>query len=238
MGDFLRGNIIPAKEINSQQKSEMFGLLSEYFYGYTPDNFERDLENKNDVILLRKDDGTIRGFSTIQILESSIDDKIIRALFSGDTIIDKDYWGANELFQVWIPYVIKKKDESPQTPFYWFLLSSGYRTYKYLPTFFNKFYPSAENDDDKTLKQILDRLCLEKFKADYDPKRGIVRFSHSKERLKPELSEVVENQKRNKDVAFYLEKNPGHSKGDELACLTEISRENFKRFILKRLSLL
>jgi hypothetical protein len=30
-------------------------------------------------------------------------------------------------------------------------------------------------------------------------------------------------------VSFFAEKNPGHVKGDELACITEISRSNLTR---------
>jgi hypothetical protein len=40
------------------------------------------------------------------------------------------------------------------------------------------------------------------------------------------IADVTGRQLADPDVAFFLEANPGHAMGDELACLAEISERN------------
>ena len=40
-------------------------------------------------------------------------------------------------------FMLRMLKEHRGTPVYWFLISKGYRTYRFLPVFFNRFYPTA-----------------------------------------------------------------------------------------------
>lgn len=236
MSDKLEGKIVAVGDIPDRDRSSMFSLLCENFEGYEWDNFIADLEQKDVAILLKSTNQDIRGFSTVQLLTTQIDSRPVKAVYSGDTIIDREYWSRNELFQVWIPYVLEKKAQEPEIPLYWFLLCSGCRTYKYLPTFFKSFFPCA-GEEDGMMSKVADTLATEKFGSDYHPDTGLVIFSHSQERLREGLAEVEPNQMSNPHVKYFLEKNPEYHQGHELVCLTELCRENFKPSILRRLGI-
>ena len=46
------------------------------------------------------------------------------------------------------------------------------------------------------------------------------------QRLRGPLGEIPASRRRNADVAFFIDRNPGHAQGDELVCLTKISETN------------
>src|SRR5688500_11297964 len=98
----LRAEIIPIVELREGDKEEMFALMEQYYAGMRRDVFEADMSEKRWIIeLLDADTGKIRGFSTQMILEMAVGQKPIRALFSGDTIVDRSCWGQTVLAQAW-----------------------------------------------------------------------------------------------------------------------------------------
>ena len=86
-------------------------------------------------------DGTVRGFSTQRVLAATVEGTRVRAIFSGDTVIDRAYWGEQELVRGWSRFAGAVRAEAPETPLFWFLISKGYRTYLYLPLFFARYFP-------------------------------------------------------------------------------------------------
>ena len=61
----------------------------------------------------------------------------------------------------------------------------------------------------------------------YDPATGIVRFREGATPLRAGVAEVGEERRRNPHIRFFLERNPGHVRGDELVCLTRLGVDNF-----------
>jgi hypothetical protein len=110
---------------------------------------------------------------------------------------------------------------------YWFLLSKGYRTYIMLPLFFKTYWPSEKTAvDESGLKKALDILSIKKFGALYDRKSGLI--AANADYLNEELSVIPENKLSHPTIRFFLDKNPGYTKGTELACLTEIRMDNIQ----------
>jgi hypothetical protein len=60
-------------------------------------------------------------------------------VYSGVTIIRSEYWGTPQLPSTWIKTVLEKSAEMVQ-PLYWLLISSGYKTYRFLTVFYKEFY--------------------------------------------------------------------------------------------------
>jgi hypothetical protein len=119
------------------------------------------------------------------------------------------------------------KMREPAVPLYWYLISSGFRTYLYLPLFFKEFYPRHDRGGacfEKDLSELLGRM---KFPEEYHD--GIVRVSRPRECLRRELAVPPPARLRNPHVRFFLERNPGYLRGDELVCLAEFSLENALR---------
>ncbi len=211
----------------------MYGLLERYFAGTERARFEADLSEKEAVILLRgARSGRIEGFSTFMRMTTHIDNQRLVAFFSGDTIVDREYWGETALARIWGEAVfgeaVRIAEECPGTRVYWFLICSGYKTWRFLPVFFREFFPNPNGPTPPHVQRLLDTLGTRKFGEEYMPGTGIVRFRAATP-LRHGIAEVTAQRLRDPHVAFFARMNPGHANGDELACLTELSRSNLTR---------
>jgi hypothetical protein len=93
--------------------------------------------------------------------------------------------------------------------------------------FFRQFVPALE-DEPQEWKRILNTIARRRFPNCYDPCTGIISPSGQRDFLVPELMDVADSRREGRWVRFFLEKNPGYVRGDELCCLTRISRENIR----------
>jgi hypothetical protein len=232
-GARLTGAAVASARVSRAERDEMFALLQTYFAGTDRCRFEADLREKEVVLLLRDaQSGRIHGFSTLMRLMASIDGMEVAAFFSGDTIIARDYWGEAVLSRLWGQTVFAEAErliaQQPATKIYWFLICSGYKTWRFLPVFFRTFYPNPNGPTPPHVQHILDALATRKFGVQYLNESGIVRLDGATP-LRCGVADVTAERLRNPDIAFFVRMNPGHVRGDELACLTEISRENLTR---------
>jgi hypothetical protein len=208
----------------------MYEIFARHYDCVSFEQFLSDLSAKDCVLMLRNLEGLICGFSTQKVFRVSVGGTPVRAVFSGDTIVDRAYWGEQELGRCWCRYVSSVYWEEPDAPLYWFLISKGYRTYLYLPLFFAAFYPNCNAPTPAFERQLLDTLAFAKFPDYYRPERGLIEFPHSQGQLKPHLAEVPARRLRDPHVQFFLKLNPDYARGHELACLAEISPLNMKLF--------
>ncbi|MCP4398952.1 MAG: hypothetical protein GY801_16840 [bacterium] len=207
--------------------------MTAHYENVKKDKFLEDLAEKESVLFLYDEVGTIQGFTTFMLMETQVDGHGIQALYSGDTIIDKAFWGQRELFRVF-GSLFRQFLEQRQEPIYWFLMTKGIRTYMLLPLFFENFYPSCMSVIPQEYQALKDRLARQKFGKFYLKERGIVRVEPKADRLQCELACIPEHKLKNPHVRFFVEQNPGYTDGDELVCITQISNANLtaigKRF--------
>jgi len=233
----LAGTVAPIADVTLSERHEMYALLRTYFDGTTRERFEADLREKEAVILLRDDaSGRIQGFSTFARMTPRPG---VVAFFSGDTIIDREFWGETVLSRAWGATVFAEAERiaaaDPQTSVYWFLISSGYKTWRFLPLFFREFYPTMEAPTPPHVRDLLDTLGEQRFGAEYLPDLGIVRFRNPTP-LRRGVAEITDERLRDPRIAFFARTNPGHGQGDELACIAELSRANLTRAGLRMVS--
>ncbi len=223
----LTSHTLTPDELTPETIQEMFAVFSENFAQSTLDLFMRDLDNKNWVILIRDDEqNQVQGFSTLALYETDYQEQRITVVYSGDTIIRRAYWGTPELPKRWIHTVLEKSAGMAQ-PVYWLLISSGYKTYRFLTVFYKEFYPNHERPTPPEMKALMDHLAAQRFGADYHPDLGVVRFQNGATPLREGVAEVTDERLKDEHIAFYLEKNPHHDQGDELVCITRVHPENF-----------
>jgi hypothetical protein len=208
----------------------IYELFHRHYEHVSWPQFERDLGEKDAVIVLRDGRGIPCGFSTQKVMRISVDGCPVRAIFSGDTIIDPAHWGDQELGRAWCRYVGQVRATELDTPLYWFLISKGYRTYLYLPIFFEKYYPACAWPTPAAEQRILDALARSRFSNYYNPETGLIVFPESRGNLKPELADVPPRRLNSPHVRFFLSRNPSFAQGVELACLAEISPENMRSY--------
>jgi hypothetical protein len=202
----------------------MYELYDQYYDATSRPLFEADLRNKDYVVTLRESSGALAGFSTLAVLEAEVGGRRLRAIYSGDTIIDHAHWGTQALAFTWIRFAGSIKAMEPDLPLYWFLIVKGHRTYRYL----SAFYPHWQSPTPDAARGIMDTLARQRFASAYDARRGVVSFPRSRGHLKPEWAVIEETEASRRDVAFFLRSNPGYAGGDELVCLTELASDNLR----------
>jgi hypothetical protein len=212
--------LLPRAALSATQRDEMFALLSQHFDGATRAQFERDLAEKNWVVEIRRE-GRLLGFSTLLACEEQLDGLAFTAIYSGDTIVAPEAWGSPALARTWIAAVNHLRAAAPGHPCHWLLLTSGFRTYRFLPVFWREFFPRHDAPTPTHAQRLLDHLARARYGDAYDAAAGIVRFPHPQR-----LRALPPERTGNGHVAFFLARNPGHAGGDELACITEISEAN------------
>jgi hypothetical protein len=96
--DRERSAVVPRESLSRNDRDQMFALFSQYFARVSRDVFERDLAEKDSIIVLRDADGSIGGFSTIAKFE--VERRIV--FFSGDTIVAEHRRGSTDLARLWV----------------------------------------------------------------------------------------------------------------------------------------
>jgi hypothetical protein len=226
----IQSRIVPVVQIAPGDVCAMYEIFARHYDCVSLDQFLLDLSEKDRVLVLRNANGAICGFSTQKVFRVSVEGTPVRAVFSGDTIVDRAYWGEQELGRCWCRYVSSVYWGDPDIPLYWFLISKGYRTYLYLPLFFESFYPNCEAPTPAFEQRLLDTLAAARFPDHYRPESGLIEFPQSQGQLKPHLAEIPARRMRDPHVQFFLRRNPAYATGHELACLAEISPLNMKLF--------
>ncbi len=216
------------RDLTNGLTRSLFTLYDKYYDGTDYSLFLQDLSNKDYVILLRDNNGAIQGFSTLAVLPFEFEANTQRAIFSGDTIINHYHWGERTLPIAWCHLAGQIKASAPEQPLYWFLIVKGYRTYRYLSLFSKRFFPTWRHDTPPQYQALMNYLATMKFGSAYDPQRGVIRFPTPHGYLRKPWADIRPAIRDKPDVRYFLERNPGYEKGDELMCLTELCPENLR----------
>jgi hypothetical protein len=219
--------IVARPRVTPSDIEQMLALHREYYCGVDGAAFKADLAAKDWVILLRDARSRILGFSTMRIVDLPIDGAPHRFLFSGDTVVDQASWQRSTLAGAFGHVVRRLLDEPGRGPIYWFLISKGYRTYRFLPVFFREFFPRYDMPTPPAFGRLLAAIGAHVFAGAYDASAGIVRHAGQRDFLKPALAIVPTSRRRDPHVRFFVERNPRFDGGDELACIAPLEERNF-----------
>lgn len=221
----MRSRLVRREDLTPAERESMLALLDAHFLGVAPERFAADLAEKNWALLL-EEDGRLQGFSTLLIYETvPPGGEPVTVVYSGDTIVERGAWNTAALPKSWIAAVRTLRERHRRGRLWWLLLTSGFRTYRFLPVFWREFWPRHDAPAPPGVRSLLDFLAAERFGPLYLPDRGIVRFPEPQV-LRDGFDEVPEGRLADPHVAFFLETNPGWVRGDELVCLTEIAEGN------------
>jgi len=225
----LHARVRDREALTGTDIERMYALYASYYDATSLPAFRDDLAGKSHVIELLVD-GELCGFSTQALLPFEHRGAPNLAVFSGDTIIDQAHWGDQALVAAFCRFAGELKSLEPARPLYWFLISKGYRTYRYLSLFAHRYYPSHADETPPAMQDRLALLGRLKFGAAFDAASGVIRFPESRGHLKPQWADVREPLREHAVVRFFLDRNPGYAGGDELACLTELEAGNLRSF--------
>jgi len=222
------------QELSVDELSSMYQLFHQYYDACNYERFESDLNEKSHVLLFKNNtDNSIAGFTTAKLMTFADGDSPFSAIFSGDTIIHRNFWGSQLLPLHWCRLAGRIKRENLHVPLYWFLIVKGHRTYRYLPLFAKRFYPTWRYPTPRHIKIRLDIMATQKFGADYNPDTGVIHFNQSQGHLKKAWANIPPHLHHKPDINYFLQRNPNYFAGDELACITELTEDNLKSHALR-----
>jgi hypothetical protein len=236
-----RRSAIKAKTYTLDQLSQldifrMHQIFAKYYDGHPFAQFQNDLAEKDHVILLRDvEQGRIKGFSTLMKVEIQTERGTVRGFYSGDTVLEKEYWGSPALGLEFLRFLWIERLKNPFRPLYWFLISKGYKTYLLMANNFSTHYPRFELKTPDYFQSIMNSFYEKKFNGLYDRESGRVQTAGTACRLKEQVAEVTPEMQRLERVAFFQKVNPDWRSGVELACLAEMTiwmpfKYAFKKF--------
>lgn len=184
------------------------------------DTFMSDLSRKDGVFLVRKKStDEIVGFSTLGLYDFTHEGRKVRGLFSGDTIIEKAYWGSRSLQSAFAFKLFTEALKHPFTRQYWLLISKGYKTYLLLSRNFPEHYPKR-GQDNPTLKALVTQYCETLFPGKLDTASMTLDFGVNANCLKQDVAGIDDELRaREPDVAFFEQRNPHWQRGTELPCI-------------------
>lgn len=218
--------VVEVASLTAEQRDSMFEILSAYFEGAIRWVFDKDLDEKDGAVVLTDTDlDRVCGFSTLRLIEDEVQGVPIRSFFSGDTIIDRAYWGCMALEKAWMRFTFSHALDNPDYRYFWFLIVNSYRSFRYLPVYAKNYYPHPEREMPPFERTVLDQLATKRYGSGYDPIMGVIRLEHRCP-LRPGVANIGEQELRDPRIAFFEKCNPEWRDGAELACLTEFSLDN------------
>lgn len=219
----MTGAVVRRDELTAAQRRSMYALFARYYEQISVEQFAKDLDAKDFVILLFDETQAIQGFSTIQHLEVKRGDKVHRGLFSGDTVVAEEYWGQRVLGRLFLRHLFAQKLKHPFESYWWMLISKGYKTYLLMANNFAEHYPRYEAETPAAEQEVLDAFARSLFPMAYHRGSGLIEFGHSLGQLKAGVAPISSEMLDNPRIRFFVERNPTWVRGSELACIARMT---------------
>jgi hypothetical protein len=231
-GQRLKASVERTAGLDAATCDAAYVLFAAAYDGTDRSRFERDLAEKQLVILLRDArTGVLKGFSTVHVGAvpgGGVRGRGATVVFSGDTVIDPQYWGQKQLQKAFSLLMLRLKLRAPHRELYWFVVCKGYKTYllmaHHLPG-----VPRVGYATPPAMQGVLDRVARQRFGGGYDPSTGVIAnvevdaAGAAHERVREGLATITpELLAADEHIRFFVQANPGHERGDELACLAPI----------------
>lgn len=226
----LYESVVRVVDLDAPLRRCMYALYATHYEASEPVRFDADLAAKQWVILLRRENGALAGFSTVAYARYATPFGTVRAVFSGDTVIERNAWGDQALSRAFATLCGALWVQDAATPLYWLLISKGHRTYRYLGLFAHRYVPHPKGDEAE-LRALADHLAAARFGSHYVAARGVVSFPQSLGHLRETVADVAPHLAQRPDVTLFLERNPGWSRGEELVCLAPLYPDNLRSLV-------
>ncbi len=224
----LKSDIITVDQLTPDLLEGMFKLMSEHFSGVKYASFEHDIYEKEWVALLRDSTGSVGGFSTMTIMKANVQGQPVRALYSGDTIVAERFRQLFSLERMCMPFIYRRVLQKPQFRWYWFIICKGYRTYRYLPVHFRRYWPAPGITTPPFEQEVLNVLAEMRFGNSFNPETGIIAAPDDYV-LRDGIGDITQRELQKPHTRFFADINPGWKTGEQVACLVELLPENLHR---------
>lgn len=224
----MKEPLVRRSELPEATRAQMYELYCSQFESVSRAQFDADLDEKNWVLLLRNDNGDLVGFSNLLFYRTNVDGREMSLVYSGDTMVDSSTWSDPRLARHLMGAFNWLRRHYKCDHLYWFVIVSGFRTYRVLPVFSEIFYPRYDQPTPDDIQQLMHAIAIERFGNRYDRESGIVRLDVPSI-LRDGYRGIPEHRLSDPNIAFFAERNPGHLQGDALVCFCELAEEKLTK---------
>lgn len=223
--------------ISVQEVKRMYHIYQKYYANTDYEIFEKDFLQKTGIFLVRAPKtNQIVGFSTVIEQDFIVDGKAQHAFFSGDTIIEQEYWGSRALQRAMYRYIIAYKARHPFVPVYWILISKGFKTYLLLANNYYSYFPHY-GEKHHRLEKYIHSYCEQYFGEYFNKESGLLNFGENYQPLNADVAPITrEMREKNEKIAFFEELNPTWVAGTELPCIGELTWFDLYRYVQRFLT--
>ncbi|MEO8577572.1 MAG: hypothetical protein ABI556_12760, partial [Gemmatimonadales bacterium] len=133
-------------DLTSVQRNGMLRLLQSCYANVAAAQFERDLSEKEWAIVGTDDNDDVWCFTTLKRIQHDVDGRRVMAFYSGDTASRPETRGGATSAGIWllIRKMFAEVAADPEADYYWFMISSTYKSYRLLSRMFTDYAPSLE----------------------------------------------------------------------------------------------
>ncbi|MAL97054.1 MAG: hypothetical protein CL583_01260 [Alteromonadaceae bacterium] len=210
----------------------MYDLFATYYRNAPLETFLKDLSNKTGVhIAKRKSDGKVVGFSTATRFDIEVEGRKVKMLFSGDTVMAKEYWGNSAFPKSFARWILSERLRYPFAELHWFLISMGYRTYLTMANNFYNYYPNIDGDD-PYLKKVAAAASEALFPGKLDPETMLLDFGEDACALQDFVTPITDNERLVPKIAFFESRNAEWMNGKEMACIGSLDHMSFVKLLI------
>lgn len=238
----LRGRIAKVRDLSDSHRQDLFVLFARYYEDVRQPKFLADLAGKSHIILLHDAaNGSLQGFSTLQVWYTDVDGVKAKIVFTGDTVVDQAYWGQRDLQKLFTDFLGRAKLTRPFGPVYWFLMTKGYRTYLTMAKNFFEFYPCHFVPTPPFEHSLIRTLAGNAYPDEFNADTGLIAYKVTGGQVRHGVADITGDLLNDPHIRFFSEKNPDYADGTELVCVGKVTWQvlthSFGKVIRKKLGL-
>ena len=193
------------------------------------------LRYKYTIFCREKMDGSLRGFSFIDKSCSQVNGRKCTLIKTGLSLFNAKYQGGPTLYYVLLYHSFMEMIKHPTVPVFLMGKSFSYKSYLMLVNLVTSAYPRYDAPAPDYIKAILHHFAnTERLPGEeYDPTSFVLK--REKSHVKKFVSLVTEKDLKNPHIKFFVENNPGWSKGHLMFCASPLTKSDLLKVFLKAL---
>ena len=209
----------------------MYALFSQYYHNTPFETFLNDLDKKTGVFIAKRHtDQKVVGFSTATTFDVQVDGRPVRLLFSGDTVMAKEYWGHPAFRKAFFLWLLRERVKNPFIEMHWYLISMGYRTYLILANNFYHYYPNIDGDNPH-LKKVAQAASDHLFPQVLNHNSMLLEFGDQACKLQEFVTPISDQERQVPKIAFFESRNPNWMQGSEMPCIGSLDHASILKVL-------
>ncbi len=225
MGSKARIRFEKPSQLGDERRREVIDFLRDYS-GDEEAVIAESITDCDRLILYEDSDtGQVCGTTRLKIVDLEAARKRFRALVTMSVVIAEEYRGQNLIQRAGLQSFLRYGMWTFRRV-YWFSLMSGFRAYLLAARYMPDVWPHRSRSFPGRERQVYEGLLEELFGELWDRDRGVTRrYRGSMKEKQLEVPEKI--RRRDPDVRYFCEQNPGYSKGEGLPVLVRLRLLSF-----------